>query len=94
MNLREKIESALKGNEYVFDPQEMPTMSIREMAEKGLYPVCYRCGTRLEFALSPSEAKEKGIPPGVSCPKSLSHCQIAVDFANKDVDQMNPRTNQ
>jgi hypothetical protein len=81
MGLREKIEASLKSDEFVFDPERMPTMYIREMAAKGLYPVCSRCGTRLQFALSPSEAKEKGIPPGVRCPKMLSHCEIAVNFA-------------
>lgn len=81
MNLREKIEASLKENEFVFDPREMETWKMREITSQGLHPVCCRCGTRLEFALSPAEAREKGVAPGVRCPKNLNHCQIAVEFA-------------
>jgi hypothetical protein len=80
MTLREKIEASIKKDEYIFDPEEMPSASIREMVAKGRYPVCRRCGTRLEFALSPIEAKEKHIAPSVRCPRNLNHCQIVVEF--------------
>jgi hypothetical protein len=83
MNLRQKIESCLKDDEFVFDPEKFPTAYIREMAAKGMHPVCWRCGTRLEFAMSRAEAKEKDISPGIRCPRSLSHCQIALNFASE-----------
>ena len=84
MTLKEKIETGLKENEFIFDSREMPTALIREMVAIGRYPVCRRCGAKLEFALSSAEAKEKGIAPGVRCPKNINHCQIAVDFANDE----------
>ena len=84
MTLKEKIKASLKEDEYIFDPQEMPTASIREMAANGRYPVCKRCGARLEFALSPTEAKEKRIAPGVRCPRNLNHFQIVVEFGSDD----------
>ena len=80
MTLREKIEKSLKPNEYIFDSVTMPIFSLVEMESKNLYPVCGRCGSRLEYALNPQEAKRKGVPPGVRCPKNLNHCQITVEF--------------
>ena len=80
MTLREKIKASLKEDENIFDSETMEVADIREMAAKGLHPVCCRCGSRLEFALSPSEARTKGIAPGLRCPKSLTHCQIVVEF--------------
>jgi hypothetical protein len=84
MTLKERIEASLKEGEYIFDPKEMPTASIREMVAKGRFPVCKRCGARLEFALTPAEAKDKRIPPGVRCPRNLNHCQIVVEFGSDD----------
>lgn len=80
MTWREKIESSLKEGEVIFDPATMATGSIRETAAKGLKPVCCKCGARLDFALSPEEAKSKSIAPGVRCPRNLNHCQIVVSF--------------
>jgi hypothetical protein len=80
MALKQKIEAGLKRDEYIFDAETMSLASIRERVAKGFHPVCKRCGTRLEFALSPTEAKEKRIAPGLRCPKDLRHCQVVVDF--------------
>ena len=82
MNARAKLQSMLKCDEYIFDSREMTTSSILEMTANGLNPVCCKCGTRLEFALTPSEAKRKHIAPGVRCPRNINHCQIVVSFAD------------
>jgi hypothetical protein len=79
VTLRQRIEASLKEGEYIFD-YETPLHSIRDMCAKGFFPVCPRCGTRLEFALSPTEAKEKRVAPGLRCPKDLRHCQVVVEF--------------
>ncbi len=74
------IAARLKRDEYIFEPETMPLASIREKVAKGLHPVCKHCGTRLEFALSPTEAKQKRVAPGVRCPKDLRHYQVVVEF--------------
>lgn len=81
MNLRDKIESNLAKDEYVFDPEKMVTIDICRLESLGLYPVCWRCGSRLEYALTPTQAKSKKIAPGVVCPQRSSHLQIAVNFS-------------
>jgi hypothetical protein len=79
MTYREKIESKLGPDEYVFDPA-MTTAWIKEQEALGRFPACHRCGTRLEYALSPEQALEKGVSPGVRCPARLSHFQLIIEF--------------
>jgi hypothetical protein len=81
MNRRDRVEQLLKGDEFIFESPEMHASLIHEMVAKGLYPVCSECGARLEFALSPAEARSKAVAPGVRCPQNLNHCQIVVEFA-------------
>ena len=83
---REKVKASLRDGEFVFDPEDMTDglMELRELTDKGLVPVCALCGTPLDFALSPAQAGQKNVAPGVSCPKNLNHCQISVTFAREN----------
>lgn len=82
---KEKVQASLGMNEFVYDSETMGTEEIAARAAQGLLPVCECCGARLEFALSPAEARTKGVVPGVRCPQNLNHCQIVVDFAQDRV---------
>lgn len=82
---KEKVEASLGMNEFVYDSETMGTEEIADRAAQGLLPVCECCGARLEFALSPAEARTKRVAPGVRCPQNLNHCQIVVDFARDRV---------
>lgn len=81
LSRREKVEASLGVNEFVYDSETMGVQEIAERAAQGLLPVCGCCGARLEFALSPAEARAKRVAPGVRCPQNLNHCQIVVTFA-------------
>lgn len=78
---RERVEASLGVNEFVYDSATMDVDEIADRAAQGLLPVCGCCGARLEFALSPAEARAKRVSPGVRCPRNLNHCHIVVIFA-------------
>jgi len=80
MKLREKIEQNLSPNETVFEEREDWRNELEEILSSGNHPVCSKCGTRLEVALTSEEAKAKNISPGVLCPKNNSHCQININL--------------
>ena len=80
MGIRKRIEAKLAHDEFIFDPTTDRLEFLESMTQKGVFPVCHRCGARLLYALTPEEARDKKVPPGVFCPKFLSHCQIVVEF--------------
>lgn len=73
----------LKPDEYIFRPGVDTTGLILELSRQGKQPVCSKCGKRLIYALTPIQAREKRVPPGVYCPESLEHCQIVVSFGDQ-----------
>ena len=80
MGVSKKIQGKLSDDEFIFDPAAHELFYVKEMIEKGMHPVCYRCGARLLHALSPAEAKINKTPPGIRCPVSLRHCEVVVSF--------------
>lgn len=78
-----KIQAELKQGQFIFNPNEHGTDCIQEVLEKGMVPVCYRCGALLAFALTPDEAREKHVPPGVHCPVNIRRCQVVVSFGDQ-----------
>ena len=81
MSLREQIESKLGSDEFIYDSEEFDMLQVKELIAEGKHPVCAKCGTRLKCALTPEEARESDFPPGIYCPKQMSHCQVVINFA-------------
>jgi hypothetical protein len=81
MNKRDEIKAKLGADEFLFDGMEDELFDVRPLIAEGKHPVCAKCGTRLQVALTPQQAKANGHPPGVYCPTNSSHCQIVLNFA-------------
>lgn len=82
MSVQKHIESKLGPNEFVYNSEEFDMLQMKALIAEGKHPVCSRCGTRLKCALTPEEARASDFPPGIYCPKQMSHCQVAINFAS------------
>lgn len=57
----------------IYDPQEHTSEDLVRMQRAGTAVLCPKCGSELSIEFDKAEARRKGVPVGVHCPKDEHH---------------------
>lgn len=57
---------------------------IQKILDNGDIPICGRCKSKLIIALDIDSARDKGVHPGIYCPKNENHFSIMVEIWDED----------